>query len=90
MPRDYPERKDIFNMYKDSEIIKRYGLDRGGIMLVTDLVRDLITSPTIRNQFISAEVEVLTTLRYLTTGKMQVCNCDDIGLFQQASSNVMA
>ena len=36
----YRTRKDILNLYDDAELTKRYRLDREGIMLVTDMVRD--------------------------------------------------
>ena len=44
--RVYSERKDILNIYNDAELVKRYKLDRAGILLVTDFVRDAITPPT--------------------------------------------
>ena len=34
--RVYSERKDILNMYNDAELVKRYRLDRAGILLMTD------------------------------------------------------
>ncbi len=58
----------------DSELIKRYTLDRAGIMFVTDLLKDTLTSPTPRRNAIAPEIDVittLTTLTYLATGKMQ-------------------
>ncbi|KAK3871987.1 hypothetical protein Pcinc_014581 [Petrolisthes cinctipes] len=88
--RLYRERKDILNLYDDSELVKRYRLDRGGIILITDFVRDAITSPTNRSNAISAEMKVLTTLRYLATGKMQLCNGDDMGIAQPTVSKVIS
>ncbi len=32
----------------DSELIRRYTLDRAGIMFVTDLIKDMLTSLTLR------------------------------------------
>ncbi|KAK0142304.1 LanC-like protein 2 [Merluccius polli] len=66
---------------EDCELIKRYRLNREGIKLV-ELVRDAITSPTNRNNPISPEIKCLATLRYLATGKMQLCNADDLGISQ--------
>ncbi len=34
----------------DSELIRRYTLDRAGIMFVTDLIKDMLTSPTPRRK----------------------------------------
>ncbi|MPC50251.1 hypothetical protein E2C01_044075 [Portunus trituberculatus] len=36
--RHYRQRRDIFNEYSDSELVKRFRLDRAGIIAVTDLV----------------------------------------------------
>ena len=82
-PRVFRERRDILNDFSGAELIKRYRLDREGIMFVTDLVRDAIWSPTARNKAISPELKVIATLRYLATGKMQQCNSDDLGPSQQ-------
>ncbi len=69
----------------DSELIRRYTLDRAGIMFVTDLIKDMLTSLTLRRNAIAPEMDVittLTTLTYLATGKMQLCSSDDLGLLQ--------
>ena len=87
--RVYSERKDILNIYNDAELVKRYRLDRAAILLMTDFVRDPITPPTGRSQAIPAELKVITTLRYLVTGKMQLCSGDDIGMTQQSVSKVI-
>ncbi len=63
----------------DSELIRRYTLDRAGIMFVTDLIRDTLTP---RRNAIAPEMDVITTLTYLATGKMQLCSSDDLGLLQ--------
>ncbi len=69
----------------DSELIRRCTLDRAGIMFVTDLIKDMLTSLTPRWNAIAPEMDVittLTTLTYLATGKMQLCSRDDLGLIQ--------
>ncbi len=48
----------------DSELIRRYTLDRAGIMFVTNRIRDTITSPTPRRNAIAPEMDVITTLTY--------------------------
>ncbi len=58
----------------DSEL-RHYTLDRAGIMFVTDLIRDTLTSPTPCRNAIAPEMDVITTLTiltYLATGKMQL------------------
>ncbi len=66
----------------DSELIRRCTLDRAGIMFVTDLIKDMLTSLTLRRNAIAPEMDVITTLTYLATGKMQLCSSDDLGLLQ--------
>ena len=65
-----------------TELIKRYRLNREGINIVVELVRDAITSQTNRNNQISPKIKCLAKLRYLATGKMQLCNANDLGISQ--------
>ncbi|KAK3849766.1 hypothetical protein Pcinc_003442 [Petrolisthes cinctipes] len=88
-PRNFRDRKDVLNELSDAELIKRYRLDRAGIMLVTDLVRERITNQTERSRAVTPEMKVLVTLRYLATGKMQLCSGDDLGPSQQTVSRVI-
>ncbi|KAK0153549.1 putative nuclease HARBI1 [Merluccius polli] len=53
------------------------------------LVRDAIISPTNRNNPITPEIKCLATLRYLATGKMQLCNADDLGISQPSVSRAI-
>ncbi len=65
-----------------SQLIRRYILDRAGIMFVTDLIRDTLTSLTPHRNAIAPEMDVISTLTHLATGKMQLCSSDDLGLLQ--------
>ncbi|KAK0144219.1 putative nuclease HARBI1 [Merluccius polli] len=75
-------RRNVLETMEDCELIKRCRLNREGIKRVVELVRDAITSPTNGNNPISPEIKCLATLRYLATGKMQLCNADDLGISQ--------
>ncbi len=66
----------------DSQLIRCYTLDRAGIMSVTGLIKDMLTSPTPRRNAIAPERDVIPTLTYLPTGKMLICSSDDLGLLQ--------
>ena len=79
-------RRDILQTLDDSELMKRYRLDRAGITIVVDLIRDALTSPTQRHNALPPKMKVITTLRYLATGKMQQCSSDDLGLSQPSTS----
>ncbi len=50
------------NTIHDSELIRRYILDRAGIMFVTDIIRDMLTSQTQRRKAIAPEMDIITTL----------------------------
>ncbi|XP_048029600.1 putative nuclease HARBI1 [Megalobrama amblycephala] len=81
-------RRDVLQTLDDRELLRRYRLDRAGIMFVVDLLRDAITSPTRRHNAITPEKKVITTLRYLATW-MQQCSSDDLGLSQSSVSRVI-
>ncbi len=73
-----------------SELIRRCTLDRAGIMFVTDLIKDMLTSLTLRRNAIAPEMDVITTLTYLATGKMQLCSSDDLGLLQHFQNRIVS
>lgn len=85
----YP-RKDVLNKLSDAQLIRRYRLDREGILFVTDLVREALKSDTNRKHPLSPEMKVIITLRYLATGKMQLCNSDDLGPSQASVSKAIS
>ncbi|XP_062849608.1 putative nuclease HARBI1 [Trichomycterus rosablanca] len=87
--RTFQERKNVFEMFDDFQLIKRYRLDRAGIIFVTDLVRDVISPSTTRSNAIPAELKVVLMLRFLATGKMQQCSADDLGPSQPTISRVV-
>ncbi len=74
----------------DSELMRRYRLDRAGIVFVSDLIREKLTSPTQRRNAIAPEMKIITTLRYLATGTMpKLCSSDDLGPSQPSISRVI-
>ena len=75
--------------YSDSELLERYQFDRAGIMFITDLVKEEIQSGTMRNRAISPLLKVVVTLRYLATGRMQLCGGDDLGMSQPTVSRII-
>ncbi len=74
----------------DSELIRRYTLDHAGIMFVTDLIKDMVTSLTLHRNAIAPEMDVITTLTYLATGKMQLCSSDDLGRLQHFQNRIVS
>ena len=82
-------RRNVLETMEDSELMKRYRLNREGIKLVVELVRDAITSQTNRNYPISPKIKCLATLRYLATGEMQLCSADDLKLSQPSVSRAI-
>ena len=89
-PRNFAQRRDIFDQYDDSEFKKRYRDDRAGLVFVTDLVRPVIGNLTRRSCAVTAETKVALLLRYLATGKMEQCNADDFGLSQPTISRIIS
>ena len=87
--RNIFRRRDVLNELSDAELIKRYRLDKNGILYVTNLVREALTSDTKRRNPLTPELKVIITLRYLATGKMQLCCSDDLGPSQPAISRAI-
>ena len=59
-------------------------------MFVDYLVRDRVSNGTNRNHGISSVHKLLITIRYLATGKMQLCNGDDMGVSQPTVSRAIS
>ena len=87
--RTFRERKNVLNELDDRELIKIYRQDRAGSVFVTDLVRERLKRPTARSNALSPETQIVITLRYLATGKMQQFCTDDLGPSQQTISRVI-
>ncbi len=78
--------ENVLHTVHNSDLIRRHTLDRARIMFVTDLIRDTPTSPTPRRNTIAPEMDVISTLTYLATGKRQLCSSVDLGLSQPSIS----
>ena len=87
--RHFRENREILLKLSVAELIKRYRLDHEGIFYGTNLVRDRLVSPTNRNNPFTPEMKMITTLRYLATGKVQQCSSDDLGHSQPSVSIII-
>lgn len=54
--RIFQERKNVFKLFDDEQLMKQYRLDRAGIIFVSDLVRDVISPLTLRSNAFSVEL----------------------------------
>ena len=88
-PRNSFRRRDVLQELSDAELIKRYRLDKDGILFVTNLVRDVLSSNSRRGNPLTPEMKVILTLGYLATGQMQVCSSDDLGPSQPSISRAI-
>ena len=88
--RHFRPRKNPLEVYTDAELVRRYRLDRAGIKFVTDMVRRDLQDPHEKLHSFTPEVKVTLTLRYLATGKMQLCSSDDFGCSQSTISKTIA
>ncbi|XP_041347098.1 putative nuclease HARBI1 isoform X1 [Gigantopelta aegis] len=89
LPRYFNERKPVLNLYNDFELVERYRFDRNSIEYITDLLAKDICPLTHRSQSVDAVTKVLVTLRYLATGKFQLCSGDDHGVSQPTVSRIV-
>lgn len=67
-----------FLTLNDTELIKRYRLDQNGILSVWDA----IAPSTRRMHAASTETKFMATSCFLLTGKMKLCNSNDVDLSQ--------
>jgi hypothetical protein len=88
-PRVYGERSTRLDDMSDADLLKRYRLDREGIEFVVNLVEGDIAPTTRRNHALDAQQQTQLTLRYLATGKCQLCNGDDHGVSQPSVSKAV-
>ncbi|XP_046345474.2 putative nuclease HARBI1 isoform X1 [Haliotis rufescens] len=87
--RIFNERRDILHSLDDNELIQRYRFDRNSIVYICDILEQELSPITQRSCAVSCVTKVLVTLRYLATGKFQICNGDDHGLSQPTISRVI-
>ncbi|XP_071091249.1 putative nuclease HARBI1 [Haliotis cracherodii] len=87
--RIFNERRDILYSLDDNELIQRYRFDRYSIVYICDILKQELSPITQRSCAVSCVIKVLVTLRYLATGKFQMCNGDDHGLSQPTISRVI-
>ena len=66
--RTFRRQLDPLTSYTDSELRCRYRFGRDAINYIIGLVADDIMPETNRNHAVSAEMQVLITLRYLASG----------------------
>ena len=66
--RSFNRLLDPLQSYTDFELRSRYRFGRESIMYIVDLIADEITPDTNRNHAVSAEMQVLITLRFLASG----------------------
>ena len=82
--------KPTLTSYTDSELRCRYRFGRDAINYIVGLVADDIMPETNRNHAVSAEMQVLITLRYLASGSfLQVIGDTFLGFDKSAVSRVV-
>ncbi|XP_046577279.1 putative nuclease HARBI1 [Haliotis rubra] len=89
IPRVFNERREVLHTLDDNELLQRYRFDRNSIVYICDLLEHDLSPVTHRSCAVSCVTKVLVTLRYLATGKFQMCNGDDHGLSQPTISRVI-
>ena len=88
-PRVFSERRNLFHALNDTERIRRYRLDREGILFVLSLIENKIQPATRRNQSVPALTKLLVALRFYATGKFQQCSAIEFGLSQSTICRIV-
>ena len=88
--RIYRRQLDPLESYTDCELRSRYRFGRRAINYIVELVAAEITPNTNRNHSVSAEMQVLVTLRFLASGSfLQVIGDTFLGFDKSTVSRVV-
>ena len=88
--RTFRRQLDPLDTYTDSELRSRYRFGREAIRYIVDLVADKIAPDMNRNHAVSAEMQVLITLRFLASGSfLQVIGDTFLGFNKSMVSRVV-
>lgn len=68
----------------------RFRLDSNGVNFEAGLTTNEISSGSMRNHAFTSLEKVLLILRFIATGKMQLCNGDDMGVSQSSVSRAIS
>ena len=80
-PRTYRHRPSpLSDTFTDEEIRQRYRFRRNSIAFICNVVRNDIERPTKRNHALSAETQVLASLRFLASGCFYQVDADILGI----------
>ena len=80
------ERVDILGTHTNAELIQRYRFDREGIDFLEEQLHGVLSPSTNRNNSFSSIEKILTTLRYLASGHIQL-NAGDLNSMSQPSAS---
>ena len=88
--RIFRDMTNPFDIYDDTDLIKRYRMPRKSIIGLVDALHDDLEPPTSRCHSIPATLQVLTALRYYATGSFQQVIADVAGLTQPSVSRIIS
>ncbi|XP_060571376.1 putative nuclease HARBI1 isoform X2 [Ruditapes philippinarum] len=79
-----------FGDLTNEEVISRYGLDKDGILFLTELLREDLQPKTERKNTITLLQKVKIALRYFASGEIQLNDADIHGISQSSVSRVIS
>ena len=83
--RVYRREIDPFECYSERELRSRYRFGREGLEFIVDLLADEISPSTRRSHSLSAEEQVLITLRFLASGSFLEVIGDTFGSYDKST-----
>ena len=81
----YRREIDPFECYTERELRSRYRFGREGLEFIVDLLADEISPSTRRSHSLSAEEQVLITLRFLASGSFLEVIGDTFGSYDKST-----
>lgn len=87
--RVFRDRTNIFEVFDEDELQRRFRFGRAGIAYLADLLRDELQHPTRRNHALSVQQQVVLALKFFATGGFLITAGDTINVHESTASRTV-
>ncbi|XP_054920477.1 putative nuclease HARBI1 [Dermacentor andersoni] len=87
--RVFRDRTNIFEVFDEDELQRRFRFGRAGIAYLAELLRDDLQHPTRRSHALSVEQQVVLALKFFATGGFLITAGDTINVHESTASRTV-
>ncbi|XP_066596953.1 putative nuclease HARBI1 [Prorops nasuta] len=88
-PRLIKPRIDWFNLYDAIDFVTRFRITKENFVIILEKIEHKIRSQTERNNCIPPIIQLLTTLRFFSTGSFAITIADFIGISETSALRII-